>query len=59
VNSQFWSFDNLRAYNESPLHPAKIGVCMWCVVSQCRVIGPIFFEETVNAEHYQTSFVGG
>jgi hypothetical protein len=25
---------------------------MWCAVSWCRVIDPILFEETANAEHY-------
>jgi hypothetical protein len=28
----------------------KTGV--WCAVSQFRVIGSVFFEDTLNAEHY-------
>jgi hypothetical protein len=27
-------------------------LCTWCTVSQHRVIGPVFFEEIVNAKHY-------
>jgi hypothetical protein len=36
---------------ESPLHSVKIGV--WCVISRKRIIGPLFFDETINAERYQ------
>jgi hypothetical protein len=33
------------------LHPQKIGV--WCAISRCRIIGPLFFETSINAEAYQ------
>lgn len=35
-----------------PLHPVKIGV--WVAMSRQRIIGPIFFQETINAQRYQT-----
>jgi hypothetical protein len=54
-NSQLWSTDKLRAYNESPLHQAKIVI--WWEVSQCRVTGSIFFKVTVAAECYQNNFM--
>ncbi|RWS10786.1 uncharacterized protein B4U80_09266, partial [Leptotrombidium deliense] len=53
VNSQncrFWSADKPRKVVESPLHPQKVGV--WCAISHRRIIGPIFFEKTVNTEVY-------
>jgi hypothetical protein len=28
-------------------------ISRWCVVSQHRVIAPLFFEETINAECYR------
>jgi hypothetical protein len=34
-----------------PLHSQKIGC--WCAISRKRIIGPIFFSETVTAEKYQ------
>jgi hypothetical protein len=43
---------------EKPLHCQKIGV--WCAVSRRRIVGPIFFETTVNSPVYQdiiTQFV--
>lgn len=54
VNSQnyrIWSSTNPHVYEQTSLHPQKVGV--WCAISPQRVIGPIFFEETVNAERYQ------
>jgi hypothetical protein len=54
VNSQnyhTWATENPHVYEESPLHPQKIGV--WCTVSRHRIIGPLFFETTVTAEVYQ------
>jgi hypothetical protein len=32
------------------LHSEKVGV--WCAVSLWRIIGPLFFHETVNSDHY-------
>lgn len=53
VNSQnfrIWSNDNPHSFIESPLHPIKIGI--WVAVSRRRIIGPIFFEETINSIRY-------
>jgi hypothetical protein len=36
---------------ETRLHPVKVGV--WIAVSRRRLIGPIFFHETINATRYR------
>jgi len=49
VNSQnmrMWSTENPHFFIETPLHSQKIGV--WAAVSRRRIIGPIFFQGTVN-----------
>ena len=33
------------------MHPQKIG--MWCAISRRRIIGPLFFETSINAEAYR------
>ncbi len=38
------------ALKESPWHPIKVGV--WCAVSKRRIIGPIFFDSSVDSEVY-------
>ncbi|KAJ4433388.1 hypothetical protein ANN_15647 [Periplaneta americana] len=52
-NTRYWSVDNLRLLHESPLalHDSKVGV--WCAINAKRIIGPIFFHETLNADRYQ------
>jgi len=45
-NSRIWASENPNAIHEEPLHSEKIGV--WCGMSQRRIIGPIFFEETIK-----------
>ena len=55
VNNQVnrvWSSENPHALHETPLHDMKIGV--WCALSRKRIIGPIFFEETINADRYKS-----
>ncbi|KAJ4441236.1 hypothetical protein ANN_11087 [Periplaneta americana] len=50
VNSQnfrIWSTNNPYEFIETPLHAEKIGV--WAAMSRRKIIGPIFFDETVNA----------
>jgi inhibitor of nuclear factor kappa-B kinase subunit alpha len=49
-NSKYWSNINPRQTSEVPLHDQKIGV--WCAISAARIVGPIFFEETINSERY-------
>lgn len=54
VNSQnyrTWSAENPHVYQEAPLHPLKVGV--WIAMSRRRIVGPIFFDDTVNAERYR------
>jgi hypothetical protein len=51
VNSQnfrIWSTDNPHAYLKAPLYPQKIGI--WIAVSRRRLIGPIFFNNTINGQ---------
>jgi hypothetical protein len=50
VNSQnyrTWATENPHVFLESSLHPIKIGV--WVAISRRRIIGPIFFNETITA----------
>lgn len=54
VNSQnyrTWSTENPHAFVETSLHPLKIGV--WVAMSRRRIIGPIIFHQTINAERYR------
>ncbi|GLV41775.1 hypothetical protein CBL_12064 [Carabus blaptoides fortunei] len=55
VNSQnfrTWFTENPHSFVETSLHPQKIGV--WVAVSRRRIIGPIFFNETIKAERYRS-----
>jgi hypothetical protein len=45
------SSENPHVFVEAPLHPMKVGV--WIAVSRRRLIGPIFFHQTINAERYR------
>jgi hypothetical protein len=57
VNSQnyrTWRAENPQNYTENPLHPQKIGV--WYAISRRRIIGPLFFETSINAVAYQELF---
>lgn len=54
-NNRIWSSFNPNAFHEAPLHDAKIGV--WCAVSRKRLIGPIFFNNTINADRYRTDIL--
>jgi len=47
-NYQTWRTENPHNYTETP---QKIGV--WCAISTRRIIGPLFFETSINAEAYQ------
>ncbi|XP_039283421.1 uncharacterized protein LOC120351176 isoform X3 [Nilaparvata lugens] len=50
-NCQIWATENPNAVQVKSLHPAKIGV--WCAISRQHIVGPIFFEQTVNGEVYR------
>ena len=49
-NSIAWSTVNPHALFQKPLHDQKVGV--WCALSRRRIIGPIFFENTITSERY-------
>jgi hypothetical protein len=54
VNSQnyrTWATENPHNFVETSLHPEKIGV--WVAVSRRRILGPIFFRETITGERYR------
>jgi hypothetical protein len=50
TNNRCWSSQNPHVTHEVLLHPVKVGV--WCGVSARRIVGPLFFNETVNCERY-------
>jgi hypothetical protein len=53
VNSQnnwYWRAENPRFIHELPLPDEEIGV--WCAINACRIIGTIFYNDTVNALRY-------
>lgn len=54
-NMRMWATDNPHFYRETTLHPVKIGV--WCAMSRRRLIGPIFFEGTINGERYRNNIL--
>ena len=47
-NTWYWAVENPHLVHEQPLQDQKFGV--WCAVSGTRIIGPIFFDRTVNME---------
>jgi hypothetical protein len=49
-NTPIWSTENPHATHETPLHPVKIG--MWFAMSRRTIVGPIFFENTINSGRY-------
>lgn len=53
-NCRIWSTENPHNYIESPLHSIKIGI--WIAISRRRIIGPIFFHETLNTQRYLIIF---
>lgn len=54
VNSQnyrTWATENPNQFVETNLHPIKVGI--WVAMSRRRIIGPIFFYDTVNGVRYR------
>jgi hypothetical protein len=47
-NTRIRSVENPYTVHQTPLHDIKIGV--WCAVSARRIIGPLFYHETVNSD---------
>jgi hypothetical protein len=54
-NYRTWATENPHNFVESSLHPQKIGV--WVAMSRRRIIGPIFFNETITAERYRNQIL--
>ncbi|KAJ4437880.1 hypothetical protein ANN_13819 [Periplaneta americana] len=54
-NSRHWAIENPHVIHEAPMHPVKIGV--WCAISAQRIVGPIFFNQTVNTADYRLIFM--
>jgi hypothetical protein len=50
-NYRTWRTENPNNFTKTSLHPQKIGVC--CAISRLQIIGPLFFETSINAEAYQ------
>jgi hypothetical protein len=53
-NTRYWSAEDPHNLHQVPLHDQKIGV--WCPVSASQIIGPIFFDTTVNTDVYLQIF---
>lgn len=50
-NTRIWATTNPHSLHAKPLHSQKIGV--WCAVSRRRIVGPLFFESTVDGTVYR------
>jgi hypothetical protein len=48
-NSRVWS-ETIPHIKDTPIHAQE--VIVWRAVSRCRIIGPIFFDDTINLERY-------
>jgi hypothetical protein len=49
-NVRFWATENSPVIHEKVRHAPRITV--WVAISSHGLLGPIFFEETVNSERY-------
>jgi hypothetical protein len=47
---RFWASENPRVIHEKVRHAP--GITVWVTISSHGLLGPIFFEETVNSERY-------
>jgi hypothetical protein len=54
-NNRYWSSKNPHLTHEALLHPVKVGA--WCTLS-ARIVGPVFFNETINCERYVQVILG-
>ncbi|RZC32753.1 hypothetical protein BDFB_014488 [Asbolus verrucosus] len=50
-NTRIWRTENPHEVIEMGLQPVKIGV--WAGFSRTGIIGPIFFQGTINAQRYR------
>jgi hypothetical protein len=49
-NTHVWSIRNPHTTHGTPLQTVKLG--MFSTVSRLGIVGPIFFQNTNNLEHY-------
>lgn len=50
-NYRFWAKENPTVFQTTSLKPQKLTV--WCAISRHGIVGPIFFDHTVNGERYE------
>jgi hypothetical protein len=55
-NNSYWSSQNPQLTHGAPLYPVEVGV--WCTVSARRIVGSVFFNETINCERYVQVLLG-
>ena len=53
-NTRIWATEHPHEIHKVPLHSEKTGA--WWAISRRRIIGPIFFHETLNTVHYLEIF---
>ena len=53
-NTRIWATEHPHEIYKVPLHSEKTGA--WWAISRRRIIGPIFFHETLNTVHYLEIF---
>jgi hypothetical protein len=49
-NNRYWSRENPHALIQLPLYDPNTDI--WCAINANRIIGPIFYEGTLDAEGY-------
>jgi hypothetical protein len=49
-NNHYWSSENPHLTHEVLLHPVKVGIC--CAARSRRIVGPVFFNKTINYKKY-------
>jgi hypothetical protein len=54
-NTRLWCSENPHEFKEMAVHDQKVRV--WCAIRCMRIIGPIFFSDTINAELYSTDIL--
>ena len=54
-SNRYYATEKPNFVHETPLHYQKIGV--WCAINGYRIIGPIFYDGTINAERYRNNIL--